>query len=78
MVLFDTVGNVSMVNCSFEDNRVRPREWLVYPGGGGLHMSSDASLLDVTSVSYINSSTSFQGMGEGGGIALYIINGQYK
>ena len=43
-------------------------------------MSSDASLLDVTSVSYINSSTSFQGMGEGGGIlaALYVINGQYK
>ena len=105
MALFDTVGNVIVVNCSFKDNRVRPREWLVHPGGGGLYIEftnctpghlgncqhdsftsarasyaitncyfvgNNASLLDITSASYINSSTSFQEMGKGGGIALYI------
>ena len=38
---------------------------------------NNGSLLDVTSASYIDSSSSFQGMGKGGGIALYI-NGNSK
>ena len=38
LALFDTVGNVTVVNCSFKDNKVRERLTLVYPGGGGLYV----------------------------------------
>ena len=109
MALFDIVGNVSIKNCSFKDNKVR--EQLVYPGGGGLYIEftrctpgrlenchrdsftpakasyyvishcyfeeNNGSLLNVTSASYIDSHSPFQGMGKGGGMALYI-NGNSK
>ena len=106
VALFDTVGNVTIVNCLFKDNKVRERLPLVYPGGGGLYIeftkctpgylgncqndsftsakvayyvishcyfeNNNASLLNVTRASYVKTSSSFQGMGKGGGIALYI------
>ena len=105
LALFDTVGNVSIVNCSFEDNRVR-KQPAYYPGGGGLYIeftkctpgslencikhinnstaaeasyfisqcsfkSNNASLLDPQRATYVNSNMPFQGLGKGGGIALY-------
>lgn len=103
MAFFDTVGSVSITNCSFEDNRVR--EQLAYPGGGGLYIEftkctpghlgncqhgnytakkasyiinhcsfkhNNASLLSVQKTGYIKSDSSFQGMGKGGGVALYL------
>ena len=38
IALFDTVGDVSIVNCSFEDNRMRKPLAQAYPGGGGLYI----------------------------------------
>ena len=101
--LFDTIGRVNILNCTFENNKVRTSNPdLVYPGGGGLYIEftkctpgflgncwhdaakasyvishcmfidNSASLLSVENTSYIKSSKQFQGLGKGGGIALYI------
>ena len=97
--LFDTVGDVKLINCVFESNKVRNSHT---PGGGGLYIeftnctpgylgnchhdnspatynidgcsfiNNIASLLSIQNTSYIRSTSYFQGMGKGGGIAIYI------
>lgn len=102
IALFDTVGEVKITDCCFENNRVRSPHAL-YPGGGGLYieftnctpghfgschhdgfvsssyiikncwfMNNNASLLSISDTSYTLSKGSFQGMGKGGGMAIFI------
>ena len=102
--LFDTVGDVKLINCSFNNNRPPPPD---YPGGGGLHIeftnctpghlgnchhdkfsasynikrcsfvNNNATHLSISKTSYIRSTSYFQGMGKGGGMAIYI-NGKHR
>ena len=98
--LFDTVGSVNIVGCSFDNNRVSNS---LFPGGGGLYIEftnctpgqlgmcyhSDsistsyvikncsfhnnyASLVSQSNTSYVSTTSYFQGLGKGGGMAIYI------
>ena len=102
IALFDTVGDVKIIDCSFENNWIRSPNAL-YPGGGGLYIeftkctpghfgschhdevvsssytikncwfkNNNASLLSINNTSYAFSKGNFQGMGKGGGMAIFI------
>ena len=102
VALFDTVGSVNIINCSFENNRVIDS---YYPGGGGLYIeftnctpgylgnchhtdhkvsfksqykvencafeNNYASLVSIDKTGYKSPYVYFQGLGKGGGMAVY-------